>query len=145
MSYTDGYVLAVPKKNLATYKKMASGAGKVWIEHGALSYTESVADDTAIAKKYKMVDFESLAGAKKGEVVIFAYVTYKSRAHRDKVNAAVMAAMHDKCDPANMPFDFSRMAYGGFEDIVHYSADSKKPVAKLKAKAKPVKIPAKKK
>lgn len=136
MSYTDGYVLPVPKKNLAAYKKMAGAAGKVWIEHGALSYTECIADDTAIAKKYKMVDFASLAGAKKGEVVIFAYVTYKSRAHRDKVNAAVMAAMKDQCDAANMPFDCSRMAYGGFEDIVHYTADAKKPTAKAKAQPK---------
>lgn len=134
MSYTDGYVLAVPKKNLATYKTMASSAGKIWIEHGALSYTECVADDTAIAKKYKMVDFESLVGAKKGEVVVFAYVTYKSRAHRDKVNAAVMAATKDQCNPADMPFDCARMAYGGFEDIVSYKAAAKKPATKAKPK-----------
>ena len=136
MSYTDGYVLPVPKKKLAAYKKMAGAAGKVWMAHGALSYTECVADDIAIAKKHKMVDFDALAGVKKGEVVVFAYVTYKSRAHRDKVNAAVMAAMKDQCDPANMPFDCARMAYGGFENIVHYTADLKKPAAKAKSKKK---------
>ena len=88
MSYVDGFVLVVPKKKLAIYKKMATKAGKVWREHGALDYRECVGDDL----KVKMgLPFPKLAKTKPGETVVFSYIVYKSRAHRDKVNAKVMA------------------------------------------------------
>ena len=117
MPYVDGFVLPVPKKNLAAYKRLAQKASKLWREHGALEYHECVGDDFAVSVG---VPFPKLARTKPGETVVFAYITYKSRAHRDKVNSRVMgdpriAAM---CDPKKMPFDCKRMAYGGFKTIV---------------------------
>jgi uncharacterized protein YbaA (DUF1428 family) len=117
MSYVDGYVLPVPKKHLSIYKKMASLGRKVWLDHGALDYKECVADDAAIKG---FVAYPKMIGAKRNEVVIFAYIVFKSRAHRDKVNASVMK---DKrlaafMDGKNMPFDCKRMAWGGFKTIV---------------------------
>jgi uncharacterized protein YbaA (DUF1428 family) len=117
MSYVDGYVLPVPKKKLAQYRKIAQKAGKVWVKHGALEYRESAGDDLNV--KWG-VPFPKMMKCKPGETVVFAWVTYKSRAHRDKVNAKVMkdpelAAM---CDPKDMPFDCKRMVYGGFNIIV---------------------------
>ncbi len=117
MSYVDGFVLPVPKKNLAAYKKLALKASKLWREHGALEYRECVGDDLAV----KMgVPFPKLAKAKPGETVVFAFVTYKSRAHRDQVNAKVMKdpRIMALCDPKKMPFDCARMSYGGFKTIV---------------------------
>jgi uncharacterized protein YbaA (DUF1428 family) len=117
MSYVDGFVLPVPKKNLAAYKKLAQKASKLWREHGALEYRECVGDDLAV----KMgVPFTKLARSKPGETVVFAYITYKSRAQRDKVNAKVMKdpRIHAMCDPKKMPFDCARMTYGGFKTIV---------------------------
>lgn len=118
MKYVDGFVLVVPKKNLKAYTKMASLAGQVWKEHGALEYFECVGEDL---KPPMGVPFPKLAKAKAGETVVFSYIVYKSRAHRDKVNAKVMqdpriAEMGEKGKP--MPFDVKRMAYGGFEVIV---------------------------
>lgn len=130
--YTDGFVLPVPKKGLAAYKKIATTASKVWIDHGALSYHECVGEDIASADKYNMVRFDKLAGVKKGEVVLFSFITYKSRAHRDKVMKAVMADKRLQCDPSTMPFDCSRMACGGFEAIVSNVAKPKKTPAKKK-------------
>jgi uncharacterized protein YbaA (DUF1428 family) len=138
--YVDGFVLPLPKKNLAAYKKIAGSAGKLWIEHGALAYHECVGDDIASVAEHGMVRFDTLAGLKKDEVVIFAFITYASKAQRDKVNKKVMADPRLKCDPNNMPFDCNRMAYGGFEGLVSYAASAAKP-AKAKA-AKPVKKPA---
>jgi len=116
MSYVDGFVLAVPKKNLAAYKRMSTQAGKVWREHGALDYRECVGDDLKV--KFGM-SFTKLARTKAGETVVFSFIVYKSRAHRDKVNAKVMA---DKRITATMnktmPFDPKRMAYGGFKTLV---------------------------
>jgi uncharacterized protein YbaA (DUF1428 family) len=117
MSYVDGFVLVVPKKKLAIYKSMARKAGKIWREHGALDYRECVGDDL----KVKMgLPFTKLAKTKPGETVVFSYIVYKSRAHRDKVNAKVMAdkRLHGHGMPKEMPFDMKRMAYGGFKTLV---------------------------
>lgn len=116
MSYVDGFVLLVPKKNLAAYKRMSTKAGKVWREHGALDYRECVGDDLKV--KFG-TSFTKLAKPKTGEAIVFSFIVYKSRAHRDKVNAKVMA---DKRITATMnkkmPFDPKRMAYGGFKTFV---------------------------
>lgn len=118
MKYVDGFVLAVPKKNLKAYEKMAQAAGKIWKEHGALEYFECIGEDL---KPPMGVPFPKLAKTKAGETVVFSFIVYKSRAHRDKVNAKVMkdprlAEMCGKDKP--MPFDVKRMAYGGFEVLV---------------------------
>jgi uncharacterized protein YbaA (DUF1428 family) len=114
--YVDGYVLPVPKKNLAAYKRLAKLGAKVWMKHGALEYAECVGDDL---KPKGMPGFPSIVKPKAGETVVFAYVVFKSRAHRDAVNKKVMK------DPAlaammgeKMPFDFKRMVYGGFKVLV---------------------------
>jgi uncharacterized protein YbaA (DUF1428 family) len=116
-NYVDGYLLPVPKKNLKAYQRIAKLAAKVWKDHGALLYREAAGDD--LQKKWG-VPFAKLMKLKQGETVVFAYVEFKSRAHRDKVNAKVMkdprlAAM---CDPKDMPFDCQRMVFGGFKMIV---------------------------
>lgn len=105
--YVDGFVVPVPKKNLAAYRKMASTAGKVWRKHGALQYVESVADDVSPGK---VTSFPQPVKAKKDEVVVFAYVIYKSRRHRDQVNKKVMAdPTMTGWDPKTYPYDGSRM------------------------------------
>src|SRR5688500_16347974 len=115
--YVDGFVLPVPKKMLDTYRKIATKAGKVWKEHGALEYVECVQDDV---KKGKVTSFPQSVKLEKGEVVVFAYIVYKSRAHRDKVLKKVMSdeRLADMMDPESMPFDATRMFWGGFEPIV---------------------------
>ena len=117
MAYVDGCVLAVPKKKLSAYKRMARIASKVWRDHGALDYRECVGDD--LQTKFGL-PFPKLAKLKAGETVVFAWISYKSRAHRDRVNAKVMKdkRITASCDPNNMPFDVKRMAYGGFKVIV---------------------------
>ena len=115
--YVDGYVLPVPKKNLTTYRRIAQKAGKIWREHGALDYRECVGDDLKV--KWG-VPFPRQMKLKPGETVVFSYIVFKSRAHRDSVNAKVMkdprlAAM---MDASSMPFDCKRMLYGGFKTIV---------------------------
>jgi len=117
MRYVDGFVLAVPKKNLKAYVQMAQKAGKIWKEHGALEYRECVGDDL----KVKMgLPFPRLAKLKAGETVIFSWIVYKSRSHRDRVNAKVMkdSRITGMCDDKSMPFDVKRMAYGGFKVVV---------------------------
>jgi uncharacterized protein YbaA (DUF1428 family) len=116
MSYIDGFVIPVPTKNLEAYTKMSKKAGKIWMEHGALAYCESVGDDLDI--KYG-TPFPKTAKAKPGETVVFAYIVFKSRAHRDKVNAKVMAdpRMNEYAE-IEMPFDMKRLVYGGFKSIV---------------------------
>ena len=117
MGYVDGYVLPVPKKNLKAYRRIAQQAAKLWLEHGALDYKECVGDDLTT----KMgVPFPKYAKVKAGETVIFAYILFKSRAHRDRVNAKVMKdpRINDMCDPKDMPFDPKRMVYGGFKVLV---------------------------
>lgn len=115
MSYVDGFVLVVPKKKIPAYAKMARLAGKVWREHGALEYRECVGDDVKV--KFGM-PFSKLVKTKPGETIVFAYIVYRSRAHRDKVNAKVMADPRLQKMPPDMPFDPKRMAYGGFKTIV---------------------------
>jgi uncharacterized protein YbaA (DUF1428 family) len=117
MPYVDGFVLPVPKKNVEAYRRMARKAGKIWREHGALEYRECVGDDI----KVKMgVPFSRLARLKRGETVFFSWIVYKSRAHRDRVNARVMqdARIAAMMDELAMPFDVKRMAYGGFKVVV---------------------------
>ena len=116
MSYVDGYVLAIPKKHLATYRRMATMGRKAWMKHGAVDYKECVGDDLA-AKFGK--PFTQAMKLRPGETAIFAYIVFKSRAHRDRVNAKVMkemAAMGSAMK--DMPFDPKRMVYGGFKTIV---------------------------
>jgi uncharacterized protein YbaA (DUF1428 family) len=121
--YVDGFVIPLPKKKIEAYRRISAKAGKVWREHGALDYRECVGDDLNI----KMgVPFPKLAKAKAGETVVFSWILYKSRAHRDRVNAKVMkdprlAAMMDPSDPKAMPFDVKRMTMGGFTTIVSIS------------------------
>jgi uncharacterized protein YbaA (DUF1428 family) len=114
MRYVDGYVLPVPKKNVEAYRRMAQKAGKVWREHGALDYKECVGDDLNVKCG---VPFPRNMKLKSGETVVFAYVVFKSRAHRDRVNAKVMKdpRLADSMDGKSMPFDFKRMVYGGFK------------------------------
>lgn len=115
--YVDGFVLPVPKKNLQAYRRLAQKAGKIWREHGALDYKECAGDDL----NTKMgVPFLKSAKAKPGETVVFSYIVYKSRTHRDRVNAKVMKDPRIKkmCDPKDMPFDCKRMVYGGFKVLV---------------------------
>lgn len=120
MRYVDGYVLAVSKKNLKAYKKMAADAGKLWIKCGALSYTEAVEDDLTTAKQWGGYPFQDTVKAKKDEVIVFSYAVYKSRKHRDQVNAKIHKHMSDwKHKDMPMPFDMKRMAYGGFETFVY--------------------------
>lgn len=112
--YVDGFVLPVPKRNIAAYRRLAQKAGKIWREHGALDYKECVGDDLEI----KMgMPFPSGIRSKPGETIVFAYIVYKSRAHRDRVNEKVMK---DKrlTMPGKMPFEVKRMLYGGFKVLV---------------------------
>ncbi|NRF65660.1 DUF1428 domain-containing protein [Aquincola sp. S2] len=115
--YVDGFVLPVPQANLAEYRKMARKAGKIWREHGALEYVECVADDV---KPGKWTSFPQSVKLKEGEVVIFAWIVFKSRRQRDSVNAKVMKdpRLASMMDPKNMPFDGKRMFWGGFKGIV---------------------------
>ena len=116
MHYVDGMVTPVPKAKLAEYRKMSRLCGKVWKEHGALEYIECVADDV---KPGKHTSFPQAVKLKDDEVVVFAWIVYRSRAHRDKVNAKVMAdPFFAGMAPADMPFDGKRMFWGGFKPIV---------------------------
>lgn len=117
MAYVDGFVLVVPKKNFKAYRRMAQNGRKIWKEHGALDYNECVGDDLNI----KMgLPFPRLTKLKAGEMVIFSWIVFKSRAHRDKVNAKVMndPRLGSSMDIKSMPFDMKRMSYGGFKTFV---------------------------
>ncbi len=117
MRYVDGYVLPVPKKNLRRYQRIAQKAGKIWREHGALEYRESVGEDLNVKG---LLPFPRVMKVKKGETVVFAWVVFKSRAHRDAVNKKVMKdpRLAKMMDMKAMPFDHKRMAYGGFKIFV---------------------------
>jgi uncharacterized protein YbaA (DUF1428 family) len=118
MSYVDGFLIPVPKKSVAAYRKIAKLAAKVWREHGALDYKECVGDD--LDTKFG-IPFTKLAKAKPNETIIFAYIVFKSRAHRDRVNAKVMKDPRmNSFDPSSMPFDIKRMSVGGFKTIVEW-------------------------
>ena len=117
MKYVDGFVIPVPKKNVAAYRRMSQKASTIWMDHGALEYRECVADDLNV----KMgLPFPETVKAKRNETVVFAWIVYKSRAHRDAVNKKVMAdpRLASMMKKGAMPFDFNRMAYGGFKVIV---------------------------
>lgn len=118
--YVDGFVIPILKRNLPAYRRMAVAAGKVWREHGALDYKECVGDDLDV--KFG-AGFAKGLKLKPGETVIFSSIVYKSRAHRDRVNAKVMKdpRIAEMCDEKDMPFDSKRMLYGGFTVIVDVS------------------------
>jgi uncharacterized protein YbaA (DUF1428 family) len=117
MSYVDGFVLPVPRKNIDAYRRMARKAGKVWKEHGALAYVECIGDDVPPGK---VTSFDKSVKLKPGEVVGFSWIVYTSRAQRDRVNKKVMAdpRLAGMMDPSKLPFDGKRMFWGGFKPIV---------------------------
>ena len=124
--YVDGFVLAVPRNKVDAYRRIATAAGKVWMEHGALAFRECVADDV---KKPKGFSFPASVGARPGEVVFFSYIVFRSRAHRDRVNRKVMAdeRLNKMMEGLAMPFDLKRMLYGGFKPIVSYPRNARRP------------------
>ena len=114
--YVDGFVVPVPKKNVAAYRAMSRKAGKIWKEYGALEYVECVADDV---KPGKWTSFPQSVKLKPTEVAVFAWITYKSRKDRDRINAQVMADPRlENMGPEQLPFDGKRMIYGGFKVVV---------------------------
>ncbi len=115
MKYVDGYVLPVQKKSLKAYIRMARMGEKMWRKHGALDYKECVGDDL---KTKWGTPFPRMMKLKPGETVVFSYIVFKSRAHRDRVNAKVMKEMEKMFEPKDMPFDVKRMVYGGFKVVV---------------------------
>ncbi|HEY3519984.1 MAG TPA: DUF1428 domain-containing protein [Rhodanobacteraceae bacterium] len=117
MSYVDGFVVPVPKANLAAYKRLARKAGKIWIEHGALEYHEYVADDV---KPGKHTSFPQSVKLRDDEVVVFSWIVYRSRAARDRINAKVMSDPRLSMDPAGLPFDGKRLIFGGFKPLLSF-------------------------
>lgn len=117
--YVDGFVIPIKKKDLAAYKKMAALGAKTWKKYGALEYYECIGDDIKVKKGMPQKGFINLAGLKANETVVFSWIVYKSKAHRDQVNKKVMndPSMKD-FDPSTMPFDMKRFASGGFKPIV---------------------------
>lgn len=117
MSYVDGFVVPVPQKNLAAYRRMARKAGKIWREHGALEYIECVADDV---KPGKLTSFPQAVKLKPDEVVVFSWIVYNSRKDRDRINKKVMSdpRLADLMNPKALPFDGKRMLMGGFKPII---------------------------
>lgn len=117
MRYVDGYVLPVPKENLPAYRRIAQKAARIWREHGALECRECVGDDLTVDMG---VQFPRMIKLKPGETVVFSWIVFKSRAHRDRVNAKVLKdpRLGKMVDPKAMPFDVKRMVYGGFKVIV---------------------------
>ena len=117
MKYVDGFVLAVPKKKLDAYARMSKAAGKVWRDHGAIQYVETAGDDLKV--KFG-VSFEKIMKVKKGETVVFSWIVYKSRKHRDQVNRKVMAdpRLKKMMEKGPCPFDMKRMVYGGFNFLL---------------------------
>ena len=116
MSYVDGFIVPVPKENLAAYRRLSRKAGKIWREHGALEYRECAGDDLKVKG---LASFPKQMKAKRGETVVFAWIVFKSRAHRDRVNAKVMTDPRlANMGAQKMPFDVKRMVYGGFKVFV---------------------------
>jgi uncharacterized protein YbaA (DUF1428 family) len=117
MPYVDGFIVPVPKKSVEAYRRIARKAGKVWRDHGALEFKECIADDV---KKGKWTSFPRSVKLKPNETVVFSYIVYKSRAHRDRVMAKVMKdkRLANMMDPKAMPFDAKRMIFGGFKILV---------------------------
>jgi uncharacterized protein YbaA (DUF1428 family) len=121
--YVDGFVVPVPLRNLDAYRRMAEQAGKIWMEHGALQYWECIGDDV---KSGKVTSFPQSVQLKEDEIVVFAWILYDSREHRDSINAKVMEdpRMKDMMDPKSMPFDGMRMFWGGFKSVLELSSSS---------------------
>ena len=117
MPYVDGFLVAVPKDKIEAYKAISTTAGEVWMDHGALSYVECLADDVPYGE---VTSFPRAVIAKDDEVVVFAWITYASRAARDEINKKVMADPRLKGQMEDMPFDGKRMIYGGFQSIVEF-------------------------
>ena len=117
MNYVDGFVVPVPRKSLAAYRRLSQKAGKVWREHGAIDYRECVGDDVKVGK---ITSFPQSVKLKPGEVVVFSWIIYKSRTQRDRINAKVMKdpRLADMMDPKSLPFDAKRMFFGGFKVFV---------------------------
>ncbi|HYQ25703.1 MAG TPA: DUF1428 domain-containing protein [Polyangiaceae bacterium] len=115
MSYVDGFVVPVPKTKLEDYKRLARTASQVWREYGALEYREWIADDV---KPGKLTSFPQSVALGEDETVVFAWITYESRAHRDAVNEKVMQDPRMKTDPSKWPFDGKRMIFGGFAPLI---------------------------
>jgi len=117
MAYIDGFLLPLPTGNIDEYRRQAQAAGQIWIAHGALAFQECIADDMT---PQGSLTFPELIKTQAGETVVFSYIIFESREHRDQVNAKVMAdpRLKNLCDPDNMPFDCKRMAYGGFNSLV---------------------------
>ncbi len=115
--YTDGFVIPVPKRKLAAYFKLARKAAKIWREYGALDYKECAGDDLVAPFSRS---FPKGIRTKAGETVVFSWIVYKSKAHRDRVNKRIMQdpRIANMCDPKDMPFDCKRMLYGGFKVMV---------------------------
>ena len=116
MSYVDGFVIPIPRKNVTAYKKMANGGRKIWMKHGALQYFECVGDDLKVPMGG--LAFPKGIRLKAGETIVFAFIVYKSKAHRNAVNKKVMSDPAMATMPKKMPFDPKRMMYGGFKTIV---------------------------
>ncbi len=119
--YVDGFVIPIKKKDVEAYKKMAIAGAKMWKKYGALEYFECIADDIEVKKDMPQKGFGKLAGLKPDETVVFSWIVYKSKAHRDQVNKKVMSdpSMND-FDPATMPINMKRFASGGFKPIVEF-------------------------
>ena len=116
MSYVDGYIIPIPKRSVRAYRRMAAMGRKAWTKHGALDYKECIGDD--LAPKFAK-PFTRLLKLKPNETAVFAYIVFKSRAHRDQVNTKVMNEMNEMGgSPKDMPFDMKRMVYGGFKTLV---------------------------
>ena len=117
MQYVDGFIVPVPKKNLAAYRRMAEKAGKVWRDHGAIEYCECIADDVKMGKR---TSFPRSVKRKPNETVVFSWIVYRSGEHRDRVNAKVMKdpRLAKMMDPKALPFDGKRMIFGGFKLLV---------------------------
>lgn len=117
MAYVDGFLVPVPKDKMEAYLDMSRKCGKVWREHGALQYRETVADDVKVGVH---TSFPQAVKLEEGEVVVFSWIVYESRAERDRINEAVMAdpRLKEMMDPATMPFDGKRLIFGGFEMLI---------------------------
>ena len=117
MAYVDGFIVAVPKKNLDAYTRLSKKCGKVWREYGALDYREWVADDVKVGK---LTSFPRSVKLEPSETVVFSWIVYRSRAHRDRVNAKAMGdpRLAKMADPTKVPFDAKRMIFGGFKTLV---------------------------
>jgi len=113
--YVDGFLLPVPKKKIEVYRRIAAKAGRLWMKYGALAYVEAVGEDLKVSQ---LVPFTRAVRVKPGETVAFSYIVFKSRAHRDRVNAKVIKDPSMQLEPADNPIDMKRMVYGGFRTIV---------------------------